>query len=89
MKSKATRRFWKAYAELPVAVQQSARNAYQFWLENHHHPSLHFKKLRGGENRFSVRVGNHYRAIGHLIGDTVEWVWIGTHEDYNKLVGRR
>ena len=88
MKSKATRRFWKNYSELPDVIQQQARTAYEFWLKNHQHPSLHFKKLRGGEERFSVRIGDHYRAIGHLIGDTVEWVWIGTHEDYNKLVGK-
>jgi len=32
-------------------------------------------------------VGDHYRALGHKISDGFEWVWIGTHEDYNKLVG--
>jgi hypothetical protein len=54
---------------------------------DHNHPSLDFKKLKGGAgNRFSVRIGDHHRAIGQLIGDTVEWVWIGSHEDYNKLI---
>ena len=86
MKSKATRRFWKAYAGLPLHAQALAAKTYGLWRQNHQHPSLHFKKLKGGENRFSVRVGGHYRAIGHLAGDTAEWVWIGTHEDYNKLV---
>ena len=28
----------------------------------------------------------HHRALGHLFGDTIEWVWIGTHEEYNQLV---
>jgi hypothetical protein len=42
---------------------------------------------RGGTgNRFSIRVGDHHRAIGGLMGDVVEWVWIGSHEDYNKLI---
>lgn len=88
MKSKATRRFWNAYFDLPDAIQRQARSAYNIWRENHEHPSLHFKKLRGADNRFSVRIGLHYRAIGHLVGDTVEWVWIGTHEDYNNLIGK-
>jgi hypothetical protein len=35
-----------------------------------------------------VRVGNHYRALGQRVADGVEWVWIGTHEEYNKLVRR-
>jgi plasmid maintenance system killer protein len=85
MKSKATRRFWKTYAGLPVHAQTLANKTYELWRQNSQHPSLHFRKLKGGENRFSVRVGDHYRAIGYLAGDTVAWVWIGTHEDYNKL----
>ncbi len=87
MKSRATRRFWRAYGDLPVHAQTLAQKSYQVWQRNHQHPSLHFKKLKGGENRFSIRVGDHYRALGHLVGDTVEWIWIGTHEDYNKLLG--
>jgi hypothetical protein len=43
----------------------------------HSHRSLDFKKLKGsGGNRFSVRVGDHHRSIGQLVGDTVEWVWM-------------
>lgn len=87
MKSKATSRFWKLYSQLPVHIQRLAVKNYRLWTRDHHHPSLDFKKLQGGKNRFSVRVGNHYRAIGYLVSDTVQWVWIGTHEDYNKLVG--
>jgi hypothetical protein len=43
--------------------------------------------LKGGNgNRFSVRTGDHHRAIGQSLADAVEWVWIGSHEDYNKLI---
>jgi hypothetical protein len=28
----------------------------------------------------------HLRALAHRITGGVEWVWIGTHEEYNKLV---
>ena len=88
MKSKATPRFWKFYGELPAHVRRLARKNYLLWAEDHRHPSLAFKKLKGGNyERFSVRVGDHYRAIGQIVGDTVEWVWIGSHEEYNHLCG--
>ncbi|MDW8345007.1 MAG: hypothetical protein RMM51_11020 [Verrucomicrobiae bacterium] len=89
MKSKATRRFWEAYHELPPAAQQLAIKTYRLWRQNPRHPSLHFKKLRGSGERFSIRVGDHYRAIGRLVDDGVEWVWIGSHEDYNRLLSRK
>jgi hypothetical protein len=86
MISKATRRFWQLYQELPVPIQRLAVKNYAFWRENPRHPSLDFKQLSGQKGRFSVRVGGHYRALGHEISGGVEWVWIGTHEDYNKLI---
>ena len=86
MKSKCTRRFWQLHDNLPHDVQELAAKAYALWCENPPYPGLEFKKLKGSGNRFSVRIGAHYRAIGHIIDDTVEWVWIGTHEEYNKLV---
>jgi hypothetical protein len=43
--------------------------------------------LQGGEDRFSIRVGDHYRALGRRAGQTMTWVWIGTHADYARLVG--
>ena len=48
------------------------------------HPSLHFKRL--GEV-WSVRVGAHYRALGTEVQDAILWVWIGTHGEYDKIVG--
>ena len=64
MKSRATRRFWKCFHELPTEVQELAEKNYALWQRDPTHPSLHFKKLKGGGNRFSVRVGIAYRAIG-------------------------
>jgi hypothetical protein len=64
-----------------------ARKNYDLWRRDHNHPFLDFKKLKGSGNRFSVRIGDHHRAMGQSFGrGTVEWVWIGSHEDYNKLV---
>jgi hypothetical protein len=88
MKAKTTGRFWKLYHQLPAHIQRLAVKNYHLWLANPRHPSLDFKPLRGGDGRFSVRVGDHYRALGRGTEGGVEWVWIGTHEDYNKLLNR-
>jgi hypothetical protein len=89
MTSRATARLWKLYAQLPAHVQSLARKNYELWRRNPRHPSLEFKGLRGGKGRFSIRVGEHFRALGQRTEDGVEWVWIGSHEEYNKLLTRR
>ncbi len=86
MISRCTHRFWKCYGELPESIRELAVKNYRLWLADPRHPSLDFKKLVGKGERFSVRVGDHYRALGQRDGNCVEWVWIGTHEEYNKLV---
>ena len=60
---------------------------YRLWQRDPHHPSLRFRRLKGSPDRFTVRVGDHYRALGRLTADTVTWVWIGSHTDYDRLVG--
>jgi len=36
---------------------------------------------------FSVRVGLSYRALGVEVEGGVLWFWIGSHADYDKIVG--
>ena len=50
------------------------------------HSSLHFKTVGSGKFH-SVRVGLYYRALGLPVEGGVHWFWIGTHGDYDKLVG--
>ena len=86
MKSRVTTRFWVLYGQLPPAVQNLADKNYRLWLKNPRHPSLVFKKLHGGGERFSVQIGHNHRAIGHFVAGGVEWVWIGSHEEYDLLL---
>jgi plasmid maintenance system killer protein len=73
VRSKCTNRFWKLHYALPADVRARARKSYDLWKRDHSHPSLDFKKLKGGAgNRFSIRVGDHHRAIGQLEGDVVK-----------------
>ena len=87
MRSRATPRFWQLFSKLPEDIQRLALKNYALWRDNPSHPSLHFRPVRGQEDLFSVRIGDHYRALGRRDSGTIIWVWIGTHAEYNRLVG--
>jgi hypothetical protein len=80
--SHGTPEFWRLYRTLPADVRSLARKNYRLWSANAFHPSLHFKLI--GKPNWSVRVGDHYRAVGKFARSEFLWEWIGTHEDYNK-----
>lgn len=83
MKSSTTAEFWTAFAALPEGIKARAKLAYQLWLLNPRHPSCQFKKVG---DVWSVRVGGGYRALAVLEGDTFVWFWIGTHDQYERLL---
>ena len=84
MKSLTTADFWRAYAKLPSKMKEQARKAYQLWQENSLHPSLHFKKV--GKNLWSARVSDGYRALALKKDDDYYWIWIGGHDEYERLL---
>lgn len=85
MRHRATPRFWQCYRALSLEVQRLADRCYEQLRADPHHPSLHFKKIG---RLWSIRVGLHYRALAlEDMGDLV-WFWIGTHAEYDQLVGR-
>jgi hypothetical protein len=71
---------------LPIDIQTLARRSYALLTTDPVHPSLHFKAV-GNRRFYSVRVGLYYRALGVPAPGGVHWFWIGTHADYDKLVG--
>lgn len=79
--------FWKAYRLLDEQTRRRAKRAYQLWVDNPFHPSLHFKCINSQENIWSARVTLSVRAIGVMDGDTVTWFWIGAHDEYEKFFG--
>lgn len=80
----ATADFWDCYQRLPAAVQRIADRNFERLKADPYHPSLHFKQA----GRFwSARVGLQYRALAVRNGDDMIWFWIGTHADYDRLVG--
>jgi mRNA-degrading endonuclease RelE of RelBE toxin-antitoxin system len=84
MKSAVVPSFWEAYKSLDKKVQERARKAFELWIENPFHPSLHFKCINSEEDIWSVRITINYRALGILDNDTVTWFWIGSHKDYER-----
>ena len=87
MKSFADPRFWRAYHKLPTDVQRQADAAYDIWLQNPFHPSLHFKRVDDQDPIFSARIGRSHRALGWREGDTITWFWIGSHDEYDRILG--
>lgn len=84
MKSSTTPDFREAFASLPPQIMARARVAYRLWQNNPRHPSLQFKKTG---DAWSVRIGGGYRALALLEEDTFYWFWIGTHDEYERLLG--
>lgn len=57
---------------------------YRLWRQNPPHPLLQFKKTG---KVWSVRIGGGFRAMALLQNDVFHWFWIGTHDDYERLLG--
>jgi mRNA-degrading endonuclease RelE of RelBE toxin-antitoxin system len=70
--------------KLDETVRNRAKKAFELWIENPFHPSLHFKCINSEEEIWSVRITLDYRALGVPDGDTVTWFWIGSHKDYER-----
>jgi hypothetical protein len=84
VKHRATPDFWHCYRRLPEKIRQLADRCYELLRQDPRHPSLHFKKVG---SLWSVRVGLHYRALAVADGNDMVWFWIGTHAEYDSLVG--
>ncbi|HEX4130568.1 MAG TPA: hypothetical protein VHZ24_11020 [Pirellulales bacterium] len=61
-------------------MQELADKNYELLKSNPSHPSLRLKKI---SELWSVRVGRNYRAIGIDVPDGIQWIWIGSHADYD------
>lgn len=80
---RTTPQFWKRFDALPETVRQLARKNFELLKANSNHPSLKFKKVG---NYWSVRIGLDYRALAIEDGSDLIWVWIGNHDEYDRLL---
>ena len=81
---RTTPRFWRAFGRLPEAAQRVARRDFQLLSANPGHPSLRFKKVGAF---WLARVGRGYRALAVQDGGDFIWVWVGSHDEYDRLIG--
>ncbi|WP_446361761.1 ParE family toxin-like protein [Coleofasciculus chthonoplastes] len=70
---------------LPETVQRQARKSYDLLKADPNHPSLNFKKVG---KYWSARIGLSYRALAVEDGSDFIWVWIGDHDEYDRLIHR-
>ena len=72
--------------KLPQEIRELADKNYRLLKANPQHPSLHFKRVGRTRQLWSVRVGEHYRALGREKPEGIVWFWIGTHAEYDRLL---
>jgi hypothetical protein len=80
---KTTNRFWKYFYNLPESVQKASKKNFELLKTNPFHPSLGFKKVG---KLWSLRVTIKHRAIALKDDDDFIWFWIGTHEEYERII---
>jgi len=84
LRHRASQQFWSAYERLPADVRALADKNVALLKADPRHPSLHFKRIG---RVWSARIGDHYRALGTEVDDGILWFWIGTHAEYDRIVG--
>ena len=76
--------FRECHSRLPLAVRQLADKCYELIKEDPRHPSIRLKKV----GRYcAARVGLHYRALAVEAPDGLVWFWIGSHAEYDQILG--
>jgi hypothetical protein len=80
---RATDRFWKCFEKLPESIQDLSNRSFQLLKTNPRHPSLRFKKVG---DFWSARIGLDYRALAVEDNQDFIWVWIGTHDEYERMI---
>ena len=79
---RTTARFWKCLENLPSPVRKISKKNFELLKAIHTHLSI-LKKIG---IFWSVRAGLNYRALA--VEDGVDYirVWIGTHDEYAKMI---
>ena len=84
VQSLATAQFWDLFDRLPEDIQARADKQYELFSSDPDHPSLHLKKIGAF---WSVRVTDAYRALAFRDASEFTWFWIGSHDEYERIIG--
>jgi len=88
VKSHITASFRHSFNQLSKQMQKQAREAYRHFQADPNYPSLRFKKVHSTKPIYSARVGSGHRAVGVLDGEEIVWFWIGSHKEYERVIGQ-
>ena len=83
---RAADQFWQRYHQLPQEVRDRADKCFGLLRSDRRHPSLQFKKVGAF---WSARIDLAHRALAVEDGDDFIWVWIGSHDEYDRIVRAR
>jgi hypothetical protein len=86
VKSRTTSRYRALFSAASTEQRARILAAYELFKVNPQHPSLRFKKVHQTKPIYSARVDLDWRAVGIMTGDTVLWFFVGSHDDYVKLL---
>jgi hypothetical protein len=82
-------RYFETYRHLPPGhkSESEARESYRLFVADP--ASVKFKaikRLADGNQLCSARVTRDCRVLGVLANDIVIWFWIGSHDNYERLI---
>ncbi len=66
-----------------MSVRRAADGKFEILKSDASHPSLRFKRTG---RYWSVRAGGSYRALGVDAPDGLLWIWIGSHDEYERIL---
>jgi len=84
--SHTTQKFRQLYAALPESLRRQTQSAYIKFKDNPNHPELRFKCVHPEKRIYSARINSEYRALGVLAEDVIIWFWVGSHDEYLRLL---
>ena len=81
----ASNEFWNLYHRLAPNVQVAPDKQFALFRQDPTHPSLRLKPV--GE-LWSACINEAYRVLAVREGDLFYWFWMGSHDEYERLISR-
>ena len=75
--------FWLHYNRLLPETRSLVDKSFAILKSDPHHASLRLKKVG---NFWAARVGRRHRALAKERKEGLIWFWIGTHDEYERLI---
>ncbi len=78
--------FFKVLVFISGTSTECPRSCRQELQTSEKQSTASFSSLQTNGELWSVRVGTHYRALGIEIEVGIQWIWIGTHAEYDNII---